>query len=111
MKYTKSKLLCQIQKPKEALWVISFSISIQLKTMCSFVATCKEGRCFSVYVYTVQLTAPLQVFPSLCEPVSNTTAAPASAAHNQSICSITDNIFFTMSGFDAAQMNYVSIIV
>ena len=52
----------------------------------------------------------LQVFPSLCEPVSNTTAAPASAPHNQSICSITDNIFFTMSGFDAAQMNYVSII-
>ena len=46
----------------------------------------------------------------MCEPVSNTTAAPASAPHNQSICSITDNIFFTMSGFDAAQMNYVSII-
>ena len=52
----------------------------------------------------------LQVFPSLCEPVSNTTAASASAPHNQSICSITDNIFFTMSGFDAAQMNYVSIM-
>ena len=46
----------------------------------------------------------------MCEPVSNTTAASASAPHNQSICSITDNIFFTMSGFDAAQMNYVSII-
>ena len=61
-------------------------------------------------LYCTVLYCVLQVFPSLCEPVSNTTAASASAPHNQSICSITDNIFFTMSGFDAAQMNYVSII-
>lgn len=47
----------------------------------------------------------LQAFPSVCATISNTTLE-AAAKNNESMCTITDNIFFTMSGFDAAQMNY-----
>ena len=33
-----------------------------------------------------------------------------SSQKNESLCSISDNIFFTMSGFDAPQMNFVSAV-
>jgi len=74
-------------------------ISGQIERMMSFTGNSEFGTRQNI----------LQVFPSLCEPVPisvKDTEEVASLSQNSSLCSLTDNIFFTMSGFDAMQMNY-----